>query len=225
MSPYEIKKIKINDPKYPPLLKNISNPPQTLYYIGDFPPRNLYPLAVVGSRQADNYSQAAILNILDSDILEKVVIVSGLAEGVDTMAHKIARHTIAVLGTGLDEASFYPKKNLSIFKKIINSGGLIISEYPLGTKAKASHFPERNRIIAGLSRAVLVVQAKRRSGSLITARLALENGRDVLAVPGSIFNELSQGCHFLIAQGATPITSSPEIKDILDLNQWLTCYE
>ena len=211
MANYEIKTIKISDPLYPVLLKEINNPPKVLYYIGNFPPDNLYPLAVVGSRQSDNYGELVIKNILTPEILDKVVIVSGLALGIDGASHQIAKHTIAVLGTGLDEASFYPKNNLALYHQIIKAGGLIISEYPIGVKACAKNFPERNRIIAGLSQAVLVIQAKKRSGALITARLALENGRDVLAVPGSIFNELSLGPHLLIEQGATPITDSNEL--------------
>lgn len=218
MADYEIKTIKISDPLYPALLKEINNPPKVLYYIGNFPPDNLYPLAVVGSRQSDNYGELVIKNILTPEILDKVVIVSGLALGIDGASHQIAKHTIAVLGTGLDEASFYPKDNLPLYHQIIKAGGLIISEYPIGTKACAKNFPERNRIVAGLSQAVLVVQAKKRSGALITARLALENGRDVLTVPGSIFNELSAGPHLLISQGAGPITSATELSEILDLN-------
>jgi DNA processing protein len=208
---YQINQIKINDPLYPALLKEINNPPKILYYIGNFPPANLYPLAVVGSRQSDSYGELVIKNILTPEILDKVVIVSGLALGIDAVAHRVAKHTIAVLGTGLDEASFYPKDNLPLYRQIIKNGGLVISEYPPRTKAAAKNFPERNRIIAGLSQAVLVVQAKKRSGALITARLALENGRDVFAIPGSIFNELSAGSHFLISQGATPITDSKEL--------------
>jgi len=213
----EIKTIKITDPLYPALLKNISNPPKILYCIGNFPPDNLYPLAVVGSRQSDNYSEGAIKHILTPNILDQTVIISGLAAGVDALAHKTAHYTIAVLGTGLDEASFFPKSNLPLYRQIIQKGGLVISEYPIGTKAKAWHFPERNRIVAGLSRSVLIIQAKKRSGALITARLALETGREVLAVPGSIFNELSQGPHILIAQGAVPITNATELRDVLNL--------
>lgn len=217
MSSYEIKILKITDPLYPVLLKNINNPPKVLYYIGNFPSDTLFPLAIVGSRQSDNYGELVIKNILNEDILNKVFIISGLAQGIDAAAHRIAKYTIAVLGTGLDKASFYPKNNLSLYQKIINTGGLIISEYPVGTKACAKNFPERNRIIAGLSQAVLVIQAKKRSGALITARFALENGRDVLTVPGSIFNELSQGPHLLIAQGATPITTSNDLIEALNL--------
>lgn len=222
MSNYEIKTIRISDSNYPAILREISNPPQILYYIGRWPDANLFPLAVVGSRESDVYGERVVKNILSEAILDKTVIISGLAKGIDAAAHKIAKHTIAVLGTGLDEASFYPKENLELYHQIIKNGGLIISEFPSGTKPKPQNFPQRNRIVAGLSRAALIIQAKVRSGALITARLALEGGREVLAVPGSIFNELSTGPHLLIAQGAIPIANSEELDEIC---QRLTCYE
>lgn len=222
MPNYEIKTIKIDSPNYPTLLREISNPPKILYYIGTWPKNNLFPLAVVGSRESNVYGEQAIKNILSEDILDKTVIISGLAKGIDAAAHKIAKHTIAVLGTGLDEASFYPKENLQLYHQIINNGGLIISEFPVGTKPRPQNFPQRNRIVAGLSLVAIIIQAKAKSGALITARLALESGREVLAVPGSIFNELSAGPHLLIAQGATPITNSIELSEIC---QRLTCYE
>ena len=218
MFSYEIKSIKITDPLYPPLLKEIIDPPPVLYYVGQWPDNSLFPLAVVGSRQADDYGQQAIDKIFSEDILNQSVIISGLALGIDAMAHKKARHTIAVLGTGLDEKSFYPKENWSLFKKIITNGNLVISEFGSGVGPKPQNFPRRNRIIAGLSQATLIVQAKVRSGALITARLALENGREVLAVPGSIINELSAGTNLLINQGAIPIASSQDLKEALGLD-------
>jgi len=218
MFSYEIKSIKITDPLYPSLLKEITDPPPVLYYAGQWPDNNLFPLAVVGSRQADDYGQQAIDKIFSEDILNQSVIISGLALGIDAMAHKKARQTIAVLGTGLDEKSFYPKENWSLFKKIITDGNLVISEFSSGIGPKSQNFPRRNRIIAGLSRATLIVQAKVRSGALITARLALENGREVLAVPGSIINELSAGTNLLINQGAIPISNSQDLKEALGLD-------
>lgn len=222
MPDYEIKTLKIDDPKYPALLKEISNPPKVLYYIGKWPETDLFPLAVVGSRESDVYGERVIKKLLGDDLLDKAVIISGLAKGIDAAAHKVAKYTIAVLGTGLDEASFYPKENLALYHQIIASGGLIISEFPIGTKPRPQNFPQRNRIVAGLSRATLVIQAKIRSGALITARLALEEGREVFTVPGSIFNELSAGPHLLIAQGATPVTNSDELSEIC---QRLTCFQ
>lgn len=217
MSDSGVKTIKINDPLYPALLKEISDPPKVLYCRGAFPSNDLFPLAVVGSRESDEYGEAALTKIFIPEVLEKVVIVSGLAVGIDAAAHQIAKHTIAVLGTGLDEASFYPKSNWQLCQKIIKNGGLVISEYPIGTRARPEHFPRRNRIVAGLSRATLVVQAKIHSGALITARLALENGRDVLAIPGSILSDLSQGPHLLISQGAAPISNSDDLCAVLGL--------
>lgn len=210
-----IKTIRLQDQDYPALLKEINNPPSLLYYVGNLPKQDLFPLAIVGSRNCDNYGKNALFKILTPEIIDKTLIVSGLAEGIDTKAHQIAKYTIAVLGTGVDEASCYPKSNQTLRRQIIEQGGMILSEYPPGTKACAQNFPKRNRLIAGLSKAVLVVQAKKRSGALITARLALENGRDVFAVPGSIFNDLSEGCHHLIAQGAFPISNSEDLKQYL----------
>lgn len=214
MSNYQIKTLKIEDANYPKLLKEINNPPKVLYYIGKWPNKNLFPLAIVGSRESSVYGEKIIKELLSVDILNKSVIVSGLAKGIDATAHKIAKHTIAVLGTGLDEESFYPQENLELYHQIIKNGGLIISEFPVGTKPRPKNFPRRNRIIAGLSQAVLVIQAKIRSGALITAHIALEEGREVLAVPGSIFNELSAGPNNLISQGAISITNKNELEEI-----------
>ncbi len=222
MVDYEIKTLRIDDQKYPALLREINNPPQVLYYIGKWPDADLFPLAVVGSRESDIYGERVIKKLFNEEFLNKMVIISGLAKGIDAAAHRIAKQTIAVLGTGLDEDSFYPKENLELYHQIISKGGLIISEFPVGTKPRPQNFPQRNRIIAGLSRAVLVIQAKIRSGALITARLALEEGREVLAVPGSIFNQLSTGTNFLIAQGATPVVNSDELTEMC---QRLTGYE
>lgn len=211
----EIKTININDPLYPALLKEIDNPPQLLYYIGKFPSPDLFPLAVVGSRDSDNYGDDVLIKLFSPDIIDKTLIISGLAAGIDSKAHSVAKYTIAVLGTGVDHDSCYPKNNQKLRQEIINKGGLILSEYKPGTRANSINFPRRNRIIAGLSKAVIVIQAKKRSGALITARLALENGRDVLAVPGSIFNDLSAGCHRLIAQGAFPIANIDDLRQSL----------
>lgn len=224
MSDREIRTISINDPLYPQLLREIKDPPKLLYYIGSFPPPNLFPLAVVGSRDCDNYGKQALLKILDEEILNNTTIISGLARGIDADAHKIAKYTIAVLGSGLDKESFYPKENINLRQEILDKGGLIISEYSPGTRANARHFPERNRIVAGLCQAALIIQARKRSGALITARLALENGRDVLAVPGSILSELSHGCHYLISQGAAPITNNDDLKQCLTHNPQIVHY-
>lgn len=213
--------LSLDNPLYPQILKEIKNPPKKIYYFGNIELLNrkdLFPLAVVGSRLSDSYGQEVIDEIFSSNILDKVLVISGLAKGIDTLAHKKAHYTIAIIGTGIKKESFYPQENWSIFEEIINKDGLIISEYPPETKAHSKNFPARNRIIAGLSKAVLVVQAKKRSGAMITARLALENGRDVLAIPGSILNELSETCNHLISQGAIPINSSDDLKNCLTQN-------
>jgi DNA processing protein len=206
------------DDDYPSWLKNIPNPPPLLYYQGKPPPPALDNLTVVGSREPSSYSQQVINNLLPPLIKSGFNIISGLALGVDTLAHLVALKnkgkTWAVLGSGLD--IIYPRSNLSLAQQIIAAGGGLISEFPPSTPPRARNFPSRNRIISGLSLATIVIEAKMRSGSLSTARHALEQGRDVLSVPGSIFSPLSTGTNQLIISGATPITSPNDLLDQLE---------
>jgi DNA processing protein len=150
-----------------------------------------------------------------------LTIVSGLAPGIDTAAHLATverkRRTIAVLGTGLDEKSIYPKENLKLARKIIETGGCLISEYPPGTPGSQFTFPQRNRIISGLSLGVLVIEAKEKSGALITANWAKSQGRLVFAVPGNIYSLNSKGCHYLIKQGARLVENANDILEALNL--------
>jgi len=210
----KIKFITFNERVYPPLLKEISYPPFGLYLKGELPSLNDYYLSVVGTRKISFYGKLAIEKILKDLIPYHFVIISGLALGIDTLSHKIALSeggkTIAVLGTGLDR--IFPAVNESLSQKIIQNGTLI-SEYPLSTTPFKSYFPWRNRIISGLSPATLVIEAPEKSGALITANFALEQNRDVFAVPGSIFNNNSFGTNKLIKQGAKLISRTEDILE------------
>lgn len=205
---------------YPTILKETSSPPPFIFYKGNIKLLNSFHeafcLAVVGSRNNTLYGEQALKSIINPICqLNNVVIISGLARGVDTLAHIIALNnncpTIAVLGSGLFQRSLYPPENISLASNIVNSSGLIMSEFPPDMPPKGKNFPQRNRIIAGLSKATLVVEAAERSGALITARYALECNREVLAVPGNIFYPSAKGVNKLIQKGAYPVTSHEDI--------------
>ncbi|TMS99179.1 DNA-protecting protein DprA [Apilactobacillus kunkeei] len=209
-----VKWLTIIDDLYPENLKEAYLPPIVLFYFGDLRLLENKALAIVGSRNNTEYSVEVIRRLMPDVINNGITIVSGLAKGVDRLAHlaAIANHgkTIAVIGTGLDQ--YYPRENESL-QRTIAKNHLLLSEYPVGCRPARYHFPERNRIIAGLVRSILVTEAKYRSGSLITANLALQNNRNVLAVPGRIDSELSVGCNDLIQAGAKPVITA---KDILE---------
>jgi len=211
----EIKTISIDHSLYPKLLKEIIDPPRVLYYKGSLDFGSDIIVAIVGTRRCSDYGKQAVAGIASGLAQAGLTIVSGMAKGVDSIAHQTAldynSRTIAVLGTGLDEASIYPPENLGLSRKIIENKGAIISEYPSGVKANKWNFPQRNRIISGISRAVIVIEAKERSGALITAGHALKQKRMVFALPGSIYSLNSKGCHHLIKQGAKLIDSSQDI--------------
>lgn len=200
----EFSAITYLDDEYPELLRTIYDPPAILYYIGNIKLIKKRCQAIVGARLGTNYSSRAI-NKYCGMLDDESCVVSGMAKGVDSMAHIAAIRngisTIAVMGTGITEC--YPKENLRL-KKNIERLGLIISEFPPNHVTKPYNFVQRNRIIAGMSEKVIITEAKKRSGSLITATIALENGREVLALPGSINSELSQGTNELINDGAQP---------------------
>jgi len=206
-----------SDVDYPVLLAEISRPPPVLYLRGCIESLRLPQIAIVGARRAttaglDN-ARAFAAELAGAGF----AITSGLALGVDAAAHRGALQgegaTIAVLGSGVDR--IYPLHNRDLAGEILSSGGAIISELPLGSSAEAKNFPRRNRIISGLSMGVLLVEAALRSGSLITARLALEQNREVFAIPGSIHNPMAKGCHHLIRQGATLVETSNDIASEL----------
>lgn len=214
-----IERITLQDARYPKLLKEIKDPPAELYVRGDLTVFQAPKfLAVVGSRKATSYGRQAIERLLPPVARAGIVIVSGLAYGIDGLAHQVSAAeklpAIAVLGTGIDDAAIYPRANLSLAHNILKYGGAIISEYPPGTPPLKHHFLMRNRIIAGLCQAVLIIQAGQKSGSLVTARLATEYNRDVAAVPGTITDQVAVGTNQLIRQGAHVIL---EPQDILQL--------
>jgi DNA processing protein len=204
--------VTIDDQLYPPLLKEIDSPPAILYVRGDTNLLSLPQIAIVGSRQHSATGENNAGAFAKSLSASGFVITSGMALGIDAAAHcgtMPEGKTIAVLGTGIDV--IYPRRHSDLYQKILSSGGAIVSEFPPGTPARAGNFPQRNRIISGLSLGVLVVEAAIQSGSLITARLALNQGREVFAIPGSIHNPLSKGCHRLIREGATLTETAQDI--------------
>ena len=203
--------ISILDDEYPMELKNCYNPPVLLFYQGNVDLLKRPKMAVVGARTASQTGTKSVQKIV-SELGNQFVIVSGLARGIDTSAHisalKNGGATIAVIGCGLDV--HYPKEN-KLLQEYLGKNHLILSEYAVGEAPLKFHFPERNRIIAGLSQGVIVAEAKMRSGSLITCERALEEGRDVFAIPGNILDGKSDGCHHLIKEGAKCITSGIDV--------------
>lgn len=215
--------VTIKDENYPSLLKEIWNPPALLYYKGTLEKEEKFSIAVVGTRKITSYGRQVTEKLVRELTLNGITIVSGMALGVDTIAHQTALSsggkTIAVLGSGIDEGSLYPAQNRYLASKIAESGGAVISEYPLGTISLPQYFPHRNRIISGLSLGTLVVEAAEESGALITAKYALDQNREVFAVPGSIYNLFSAGPNNLIKMGAKPVTQTSDILETLNLTQ------
>lgn len=205
--------LSLDDNAYPELLRQIADPPPLLWLAGNPLLPSLPQLAVVGSRHATRAGHELAYRFCADLAQGGLVITSGLARGIDAAAHQAAVDlelpTLAVLGTGLDIR--YPRANSGLAERILQTGGTLLTEYPPGTRPLQQNFPRRNRIISGLSVGTLVVEAALRSGSLITARQALEQGREVFALPGSIHNPLSRGCHALIREGAHLVESSRDI--------------
>jgi DNA processing protein len=210
---------KLTKEEFPPQLFETPEPPEQLFIYGEMPGVDSVLLTVVGSRKYSHYGKEICEKLIGGLAGYDITIVSGLALGIDTIAHKAALsaglHTIAVPGSGLNEKVLYPATNKLLAREIVKSGGGLLSEFDPDFHATPWSFPQRNRIMAGLSHATLVIEAENRSGTLITARLALDYNKDVLAVPGSVFSQNSQGTNRLLRQGATPITSSIELLDAL----------
>lgn len=208
-----IRKVKIIDSDYPALLKKIPEPPPVIYIRGKLPQGKCF--AIVGARDYSLYGKRVVLNITAELTRAGFIIVSGLAHGIDTFSHqsclKNNGKTIAVLGTGVDDASIFPKENLKLAHKIIENNGCLISEVPPGESGTPQNFPRRNRIISGLSIGVLVVEAKKRSGALITARWARVQNKKLFAIPGPIYKLNSYGPNSLIKQGAKIVQSANDI--------------
>lgn len=208
--------LSILDKEYPENLIQIYNPPVLLFYQGDLTLLDTPKLSIVGSRDCTNLGTKSVQKLI-RELENHFVIVSGLARGIDTAAHiaclKNGGKTIAVIGTGLD--IFYPKENRDL-QKYLTKHHLVLTEYESGQAPLKFHFPERNRIIAGLSQGTVVVEAKQRSGSLITCERAMEEGRDVFAVPGNILDGRSDGCHHLIQEGAKCLMTGLDILEEYD---------
>lgn len=217
-----IKVVTKDEEEYPPMLKEIAKPPALLYIRGKLLPDEKY-LSCVGTRWPSDYGKMVTPDIVGDLASSEFTIVSGMARGIDTLSHKAAlekqKRTIAVWGTGLDIV--FPPENKKLAKEIENNGA-IISEFPLKTPGLQYNFPLRNRIIAGISIGILVVEAKEKSGALITANSALEEGREVFTVPGPIYSKTSKGCNNLIKHGAHPVTSAEDILSILNIEKGIT---
>lgn len=207
--------------QFPALLREIPDAPKKLYLRGELPPDEHRFLAVVGSRAMTSYGRQAVRFLIEGLRGYPVVIVSGLAYGVDAEAHKAALdtglRTIAVPGSGLEWNVVYPKANVGLAREIVAAGGCLISEEKPDAKTMDYMFPKRNRIMAGMSHATLVIEAKEKSGSLITAKLVTEYNRELLVVPGSIFSEESRGVHQFLRLGATAVTEPAHILQALGI--------
>ncbi len=215
----DIKFVTIYEDNYPYYLKSINNPPMILYYRGqliDF--ENELPISIIGARNCTSYGRNVTEKLTRDLVYNGCVIISGMARGIDTYAHQSALDsngkTVAVLGSGLDIC--YPPENDKLMNSIIRNG-CIISEFPPGTKPYKQNFPMRNRIIAGLTRGVVVIEARKRSGTLTTVNFATEEGRDVYCVPGNITSNLSEGTNELISEGAICVTNAKSILTHYDL--------
>lgn len=211
---HRISYITILDPAYPSLLKHIHLPPPVLYSAGSLPHHEANKrIAIVGSRKANSYAQRVVESLVPQLVEQGFEIVSGGALGVDSMAHRATVQatgkTIVVLGSGL--LYRYPYENKKLFEQVIDLGGALISTFPMKTRPFPGNFPARNRVISGISDGCVVVQAAEQSGARITAQFSLEQGRHVFAIPGSLEDELSAGCHALIREGATLVRDARDI--------------
>ena len=217
----DIKQLKSEE--YPELLKEINDPPKKLYIKGELPPDNMKYLCVVGSRKYSPYGKDVCKTLIEGLRGYPIVIVSGLALGIDSIAHESALDngltTIAVPGSGLNENVLHPKTHKELARRIVKSGGTMLSEFEENFKATHYSFPQRNRVMAGMSHAVLIIEAEEKSGTLITSKFATEYNRDVLTVPASIFSGNSFGPRMLLRLGATPIRNSGDILEALGLKQ------
>lgn len=217
----KIKILTIDDAAYPKLLKQIYDPPLLIYYRGDLNSFSEFALAIVGTRKFTGYGQQVTEKITKELVANGLTIVSGLALGIDTLAHLAAvdagGKTIAVLGSGLDQQNIYPWQNRYLAAKIQDHGGIILTEYPLGAMPLKHHFPQRNRLISGLSLGTLVIEAGEKSGAIITAMHALEQNRDVFAIPGNIYSSYSAGANSLIKMGAKLVAGAKDIIEALNL--------
>lgn len=215
-----IRTVTIKDDNYPKKLMPFESKPEILFYKGNLPDENVPSVAIIGARACSNYGRVNATKIGELLSMRGVQVISGLARGIDTYAAlgalKGNTPTFAILGSGVDIC--YPTENIELYESIIKAGGGIISEYPPGTKPYAWNFPKRNRIISGLSDGIVVIEAKENSGSLITVEWALEQGKDIFAVPGKITDQLSIGCNRLIKNGAAIICKPEDVLEELNIS-------
>lgn len=214
--------VKLTPDTFPSLLTEIPEPPKDLYVRGNLPPQECACLAVVGSRNYSNYGKQVVEYLLGGLRGYPIAIISGLALGIDALAHETALNvglfTLAVPGSGIDDTVLYPRRNRGLATRILNAGGGLLSEFEPTFEATPWSFPKRNRIMAGLSHATLVIEATERSGTLITARLATDYNRELFVVPGNIFSEQSRGPHQFMKLGATPVTTPEDILQGLHID-------
>ncbi|OGG87728.1 DNA protecting protein DprA [Candidatus Kaiserbacteria bacterium RIFOXYD1_FULL_42_15] len=220
MNSFEIRLLEPTE--FPPLLAEIPQPPKELWAVGTLPTSDLKLLAVVGSRKYTTYGKQVIEKIIGDLAGYPIGIISGLALGIDGLAHEAALraglYTLAVPGSGLDEHVLYPASHRRLGRQIVESGGGLLSELPPTTPAALWTFPQRNRIMAGMSHATLLIEAGEKSGTLITARMATDYNRELLVVPGSIFSKNSLGTHQFLKLGATPVTTAEDILYALGID-------
>ena len=216
----DIKIVTIKDELYPKLLEEIHSAPALLYYKGEIK-KDEFTIAIVGSRKFSTYGRQVCSQFARELSQAGLIIISGMALGIDGIAHreclKLKNRTVAVLGGGINTKSIYPSSNHQVAEEIVSNGGAIVSEYPIGTPPLKQHFPARNRIISGLSLGVLVVESAQSSGTLIIAKFALEQNREVLAIPGSIYSMTSKGSNNLIKLGAKLVTKTGDVLEELNL--------
>lgn len=212
---------ELDQSEFPKLLRETPHPPKQLNYRGVLPPSDMKLLAVVGSRKYTNYGKDAVEYLIGGLHGHNIGIVSGLALGIDSLAHEVAlRHslyTLAIPGGGLSPAAIYPRAHTGLAEKILKSGGGLLSEYDPDFRATTWSFPQRNRLVAGISHATLVIEAGEKSGSLITARLTADYNRELLVVPGNIFSDNSKGTHQFLKLGAIPVTEPVDILNALGI--------
>lgn len=209
--------------EFTPLLHETPEPPEKLYYRGTLPPPDVTLLAVVGSRRYTTYGKQVVEHLISGLRGHNIGIVSGLALGIDSLAHRAALaanlYTLAVPGSGLDESVLYPRAHVRLAHEILERGGCLMSEYESAFAATHWSFPRRNRIVVGMCAATLIIEAGEKSGTLISARLAVDYNRDLMVVPGNIFSAASVGCHQFLKLGAIPVTSSLDILDTLGIQR------
>jgi DNA protecting protein DprA len=213
--------LRLSKDQFPSQFLQIPQPPKQLFLIGELPKKDYKILAVVGSRKFSAYGKMVCEKIIAGLARQPIVIVSGLALGIDSIAHRAALQaglqTIALPGSGLDEEVLYPHSHINLAREIVQAGGGLLSEFEPTWPSYKANFPQRNRLIAGIADAVLIIECERKSGTLITARLASDYNKDVLTIPGSIFSATSTGPHLLLKLGATPITSAQDVIEALHL--------